>query len=107
LQARALVQDREIAAEKEAILKIAKSEKVLEYKNMKLKIFPDLTTETARKRALFNDVRGKLYWAGIQSGLIHPATLILTFNREKKMFQNVSEAEKFFEEKIKPTLHAQ
>uniref|UniRef100_A0A3P8RIJ8 L1 transposable element RRM domain-containing protein n=1 Tax=Amphiprion percula TaxID=161767 RepID=A0A3P8RIJ8_AMPPE len=36
---------------KESILKIAKEENVLEYKGMKLKIFPDLTTETARKRA--------------------------------------------------------
>ena len=92
---------------KEAILKMAKSEKVLEYKNMKLKIFPDLTTEMARRRALFNNVRGKLYRAGIQSGLIHLATLILTFNGEKKIFQKVTEAEKFFEEKIKPSLHTQ
>ena len=63
-----------IARWKEAILKMAKSEKVLEYKNMKLKIFPDLTTEISRRSALFNNVRGKLYRAGIQSGLIHPAT---------------------------------
>lgn len=92
---------------KEAILKIAKLEKVLEYKDMKLKIFPDLTTETARRRALFNNIRGRLYRAGIQSGLIHPATLILTFNGEKKIFQKVSDAEKFFEEKIKPSLDAE
>lgn len=49
---------------KEAILKIAKQEKVPEYKNMKLKIFPDLTTKTARRRALFNNVRGSVVSSG-------------------------------------------
>lgn len=68
-----------------AILSIAKKEKTLEYKGMKLKIFPDLTTETARRRAQFKDLRSKLHRAGIKHGMIHPATFILTFDGEKKL----------------------
>ncbi len=90
---------------KEAITQIAKNEEVLEYKDMKLKIFPDLTTETATKRAQFNDLRGKLHQAGIKkNGLIHPATLILTFKVEKKLFQDIKKAEDFYNKEIKPSL---
>lgn len=61
---------------KDAILQIAKEQKVLDFNGMKLKIFPDLTTETARRRAQFKDIRRKLHQAGIKNSLIHPAILI-------------------------------
>ena len=89
---------------KDAILQIAKKERVLHFRGMKVKIFPDLTTEMSKRRAQFKDIRTQLYQAKIKHGLIHPATLIITFNEETKYFQDHKSAEAFFNQAIRPTL---
>lgn len=89
---------------KEAILQIAKKERVLNFKGMKVKIFPDLTAEMSKRRAQFKDLRMKLHQAEIKHGLIHPATLVMTFNGETKYFQDHITAETFFNQAIRPTL---
>lgn len=71
-----------------------------------VRIFPDLTAETAKRRAQFQDVRAKLREAGIKHGIIHPATLIITFNGETKYFQDHKAAETYFSKVIKSTLLA-
>lgn len=91
---------------KEAILDIAKKEKVLKYNDMKIKIFPDLTAEMAKRRAQFKDLRMKLYQAGIKNGLIHPATLIITFDGVIKYFQDKETAERYFNQNIQLSLSA-
>lgn len=53
---------------KDAILQIAKKERVLNFNRMKVKIFPDLTAETSKRRAQFKDLRMKLHHAGIKHG---------------------------------------
>ncbi|KAK7888997.1 hypothetical protein WMY93_024557 [Mugilogobius chulae] len=75
------------------IIKIAKKEKELLFCGMKLKIFPDLTTEMAKKRASFRETRAKLRDEGVRHGIIHPATLIITFKGETKKFTEHSEAD--------------
>lgn len=89
---------------KEEILKVVKGERVLHSRGMKLKIFPDLTTEVARKRASFWEIRGKLKNAAVRHGIIHPATLILTFKGETKKFTEPSEAETYYKTVIEPGL---
>lgn len=81
---------------KDAILQIAKKERVLHFRGVKVKIFPDLTTEMSKRRAQFKAIRMQLHQAEIKHGLIHPATLIITFNRETKYFQDHRSAETFF-----------
>lgn len=71
----------------DAILQIAKKERVLNFNGMKVKIFPDLTVETSKRRAQLKDLRMKRHHAGLKHGLIHPATLI-TFEEETKYFQD-------------------
>ena len=68
---------------KEAIIKIAKEEGVINFRGMKVRIFPDLTAEMAKKRSQFQDVRAKLREAGIKHVIIHPASLIITFKSEQ------------------------
>lgn len=60
---------------------------------MKVRIFPDLTAETDKRRAQFQDVRARLHEKRIKHGIIHPATLIITFNGETKSFQDHKAAE--------------
>lgn len=91
-------------AAKEAILQIAKQERVLHVKGMKVKIFPDLTAEVSKRRAQFKDLRMKLHQAGVKHGLIYPATLIITFNGETKYFQDQKSGEIYYNQMIGPTL---
>ncbi len=73
---------------KEAVLKIAKKEGMMNYGGMKVRIFPNLTMEMAKKRATFHGVKAKLCEEGIKHGLIYAATLIIPFNGETKYFQD-------------------
>lgn len=88
-------------ATREEVLRIAKRDKVFEIRGMRLRIFADLTAETVRARARFHDVRSRLWSAGVKHGIIHPATLILTFKGQTEKFTDHLAAEKYFETVIK------
>lgn len=92
---------------REEILKIAKKEGVLQVQGMKLKIFPDLTTEMAKKRARFREIRSKLRNAGVRHGIIHPATLIITFKGETKKFTECEAAGEYVKAVIDAGLNVQ
>lgn len=79
--------------DKEAILKIAKKEGVVKYRNMNIRIFPDFTAESCLKRAQFKDVTLILHENCIRHGIIHPATLIISCEGETKDFQDHKAAE--------------
>lgn len=46
----------------------------------------------------------KLHQAGIQHGLIYPATLIITFNGDTKYFQDQKSGEIYYNQVIAPML---
>ncbi len=50
---------------------------VMNFQGMKVRIFPDLTVEMAKRKAQFQDVSAKLHEAGIKHGIIYPDTLII------------------------------
>ncbi|KAJ4949709.1 hypothetical protein JOQ06_021218 [Pogonophryne albipinna] len=87
---------------KEAILKLARSKGEILFRDMRVKIVPDITPGIARKRALFNDVRMKLRTAEVRHGLLFPATLIVTFNGQTKLYRDCSEAERFYKTVMSP-----
>lgn len=90
---------------REEILKVAKKERTLKYGEMKLQIFPDLTSDMAKQRATFREVRENLRRAGVRRGIIHPATLIVTVEAgQSKKFTSHREAENYWEMVIKPGL---
>lgn len=89
---------------RDEIVRIAKEERVLEVRGMKLRFFPDISTEMAKIRASFRDVRKKLWSAGVKHGIIHPATLILTFKGDTKKFSNHLAAETYLKTVIEPEL---
>lgn len=90
--------------ERDEIVRIAKEERVLEVRGMKLRFFPDISTEMAKIRASFRDMRKKLWSAGVKHGIIHPATLILTFKGDTKKFSNHLAAETYLKTVIEPEL---
>lgn len=99
---RAMIVRMHRLAAREEILRMAKMKRVLEIRGMKLRIFPDFTTEIAKARASFREVRSILWSVGVKHGIIHPATLILTFKGETKKFADHLMAEKFVKTVIKP-----
>lgn len=86
---------------REAILKLAREEREEEFKYIKMRIFPDLTAAIAKQRAQFKDIRKKLREEKIRNGIIHPATLIVTYKDEKKYFKDYKSAEQYFHTVIK------
>lgn len=92
---------------RDEIVRIAKEERVLEVRGMKLRFFPDILTEMAKIRASFRDVRKKLWSAGVKHGIIHPATLILTFRGDTKKFSNHLAAETYLKTVTEPELDKQ
>lgn len=91
---------------RDEILCLAKKEKLFEIRGMKLRIFPDFTAETAKARAHFHDVRNKLWSAGVKHGIIHPAILILTFNKETIKFTDHLAAESFYKTVVEPEMQS-
>lgn len=91
---------------KEAILKLARKKREVIFQDMRVKIYPDITQEAAKKRAEFNNVREKLRKAEVRHGLLFPATLIATFNGQTKLFRDCMEAETFYEKEICPAIQA-
>lgn len=89
---------------KEELVKIAKKDGILEVRGMRLRIFPDQTADMAKKRGLFREVREKLWKAGVKQGIIHPATLVITYKEETMKFKDHEEAETFWKDVIEPEL---
>lgn len=91
---------------RDEILRLAKKEKLFEIRGMKLRIFPDFTDETAKARALFREVRNKLWSAGVIHGIMHPAILILTYNEKTIKFTDHLAAEKFYMTVVEPVMQS-
>ena len=89
---------------KEDIVNNAKKEGVMEVRGMKLRIFPDLTEEMAKRRGSFKEIREKLWNAKVKQGIIYPATLIITFREEAKRFTDHIKAEAYWKDVIEPGL---
>ena len=89
---------------KQAIINISKDRGVMNYRGMKVRIFPDFTSEESAKRAKFSDLRQKLYEAKIRSGFRQPATLLITFNEVTKSFTDADKAEEYYRSDIEPNL---
>ena len=87
---------------KEEILMLSKKEHTLKYRGMKLQFFPDLTSDMAKRRATFDEIREKLRSVGVKHGIIHPATLIITLGNETRRFTDHKKAEAYLDAVEKP-----
>lgn len=91
---RVMIVKMQWCAVKEGILKIFRKECVLDALKVKQQIFLELTSEIAKKRARFHEIRGRLRSAGIKHWMIHPATWFITFRVETKQFTDHVVAER-------------
>lgn len=87
---------------KEEILALSKKERIFRHGGARLQFFPDLTSDMAKRRAKFGEIREKLRAAGVRHGIIHPATLIITHGSETRKFTDHQKAETYWETVDKP-----
>lgn len=75
------------------ILRRARDRAPLMYNGKRIAIFPDYTSNVARARAAFTDVRKELRGRkGVRYGLFYPARLRITFNNQDKEFVDPKKA---------------
>lgn len=65
-----------------------------------LRLYPDLSTALAKKRASFNNIKQALYQKKVQFRLLHPARLCVTLDNETHVFLTPEEAKSWFEKHI-------
>lgn len=85
--------------EKEAALRWSRQHEV-KYKGATLRIYPDLSTALAKKRASFNGVKRDLYQRGVPFRLLFPARLRVTFDGGSHLFETPEEAQAFYDRRI-------
>lgn len=88
--------------EKEAVLRWARQNK-LDYGGTELRVYPDISTALAKKRAAFNPVKSALYQKGIKFRLLHPARLQVSYKNEEHYFDSPRSAQDFYDRRVAST----
>nr|XP_015818022.2 LINE-1 type transposase domain-containing protein 1 [Nothobranchius furzeri] len=83
---------------REKVLRVAREKRGVDWQGVKLSFFEDVTRELAEKRKAFNSAKKRLRELQVKHRLVYPATLIFTWNGQKKVFKDGKEAEKFLQE---------
>lgn len=85
--------------EKEKVLRWARQHQ-LKYRGATLRVYPDLSAVTAKKRAAFNGIKQALYQKGVKFRLLFPARLQVSFGDETFTFDTPEDARKFYKERL-------
>lgn len=80
------------------MLEVAKEKRGIEWEGCKLSFFEDLTRELVEKRKAFILAKRRLHEMNVKHRLIYSATLIFTWEGQKRTFRDSKEAEKFIQE---------
>ncbi|KAI4804822.1 hypothetical protein KUCAC02_026435 [Chaenocephalus aceratus] len=86
---------------KEAVLRWARQHK-LDYGGTELRVYPDISSVLAKKRAAFIPIKNYLYQKGIQFRLLHPARLHVSFRNDDYYFDCPQKAQDFYIQRIVP-----
>ncbi|KAI4827512.1 hypothetical protein KUCAC02_030901 [Chaenocephalus aceratus] len=89
-------------------LRIIKREKVLrwtrqhelKYRDTTLRVYPDVSAITAKKRAAFNKIKQALYQKGVKFRLLFPARLQVSFEDGTFTFETPEDAHAFYNERV-------
>lgn len=82
---------------KELIMQLAKQQSPLMYQGHRIHVFPDFPSEVMKRRQLFDATRKRLRDAGVRTGFIYPARLIVTHGNVTSRFDTPEEAARFAE----------
>lgn len=85
--------------QKEAVLRWARNHE-LKYQEATIRIYQDVSTALAKKRAAFNGVKRALYQKNVKFQLLYPARLRVMYRDDVLTFDSPDEAQKFYDEKF-------
>lgn len=80
---------------REKVLRAARESRGIEWEDLKLSVFPDMTRELAEKRKMFLPAKKALQQLNVRYTLAFPATLRFTWKGRNRSFTNTEEAERF------------
>ncbi len=85
---------------KELVLHLARQNQPLIYMGARVSIYPDLTTDTLKKRQVFNSIREKCRAMKIRCGFLFPARFIVTAGGITATFEAPEAANEFLSDKV-------
>lgn len=85
---------------KELVLRLARQNQPLIYMGARVSIYPDLTTDTLKKRQVFNSIREKCRAMKIRCGFRFPARFIVTADGITATFETPESANEFLSDKV-------
>ncbi|MGH0133447.1 UNVERIFIED_CONTAM: hypothetical protein FKN15_008459 [Acipenser sinensis] len=88
--------------DQQAILQGARKAQLVEVNGRRLSFFADYSQPTASKRKAFSEVRARRRREGMESFLIYPAVLRVSYRGEKLSFGSVAEVETFLSDLPRP-----
>lgn len=81
--------------QKVLVMQAARSKKDVLYKNVHVRLYPDLATEVHKQRKQYDSVRRELRELGLRHGIRSPATMLVTYKGETLTFTQPSLVEEF------------
>lgn len=85
--------------EREKVLRWTRQNE-LKYQDTTLRVYPDVSAITAKKRAAFNKIKQALYQKGVKFRLLFPARLQVTHEEETFTFESPEAAQAFYNERV-------
>ena len=85
--------------EREKVLRWARQHE-LKHRETTLRVYPDVSAITAKKRAAFNKIKQALYQKGIKFRLLFPARLQVSYEDESFTFETPEDAHAFYNERV-------
>lgn len=86
--------------DKQKVLDISKTKGNLFYNGHRVHLFPDVSPEVGRMRAVFNNVKRKFRDAGVTYSLYYPARFVVTMEGRRHPFDSPQAAQDFYDEKV-------
>lgn len=85
--------------EREKVFRWARQHE-LKHRETTLRVYPDVSAITAKKRAAFNKIKQALYQKGVKFRLLFPARLQVSFEDETFTFETPEDAHAFYNERV-------
>ncbi|KAJ4927557.1 hypothetical protein JOQ06_015282 [Pogonophryne albipinna] len=85
--------------EREKVLRWTRQHE-LKYRDTSLRVYPDVSAITAKKRAAFNKIKQALYQKGMKFRLLFPARLQVSFEDGTFTFETPEDAHAFYNERV-------
>lgn len=85
---------------RDSVIQLSREKRGFEWEGGKLSIFEDVTRELAERRKSFGPAKKRLQELQVKHRMIYPATLVFTWDGQKKTFINAKDADRFLQQQI-------